>query len=41
MSQDFNNNTNNDVSEELESDLIVNDGETGTEESNEIEVDYE
>ena len=41
MSQDFNNNTNNDVSEELESDLIANDSETGTEESNEIEVDYE
>lgn len=41
MSQDFNNKTNNDIPEELESDLIANDSETGTEESNEIEVDYE
>ena len=29
------------IPEELESDLIANDSETGTEESNEIEVDYE
>jgi len=41
MSQGFNNNTNNDKPEALESDLVANDGETGTEESNEIEVDYE